>query len=77
MKKNLLIAMRGLMAVMAVAPLLTGCADKNVVAPGKNDTPEVKESKKHWRNRITKRLPGKTNVERREHTAPGARFYIA
>ncbi|MEY3763504.1 MAG: hypothetical protein RLZ42_164 [Armatimonadota bacterium] len=42
MKKSLLIAMRGLMAVMAVAPLLTGCADKSVVAPGKNDTPEVK-----------------------------------
>jgi len=45
MKKSLLIAMRGLMAVMAVAPLLTGCADKNVVEPGKNDTPEIKEQR--------------------------------
>jgi hypothetical protein len=45
MKKSLLIAMRGLMAVMAVAPLLTGCADKSVVAPGKNDTPELKEQR--------------------------------
>jgi predicted small lipoprotein YifL len=45
MKKSLLIAMRGLMALMAVAPLLAGCGDKNVVAPGKNDTPEVKEQR--------------------------------
>jgi len=45
MKKSLLIAMRGLIAFMAVAPLLTGCADKNVVEPGKNDTPEVKEQR--------------------------------
>ena len=42
MKKSLLIAMRGLMALMAVAPLLAGCGDKTVGEPGKNDTPEVK-----------------------------------
>ena len=45
MKKSLLIAMRGLMVLMAVAPLLAGCGDRNVVAPGKNDTPEVKEQR--------------------------------
>ncbi len=45
MKKSLLIAVRGLMAFMAVAPLLTGCGDKTVVAPGKNDTPEIKEQR--------------------------------
>lgn len=45
MKKSLLIAVRGLMAFMAVAPLLAGCGDKTVVEPGKNDTPEIKEQR--------------------------------
>lgn len=45
MKKSLLIALRGMLAFMAVAPLLTGCADKAVVEPGKNDTPEIKEQR--------------------------------
>jgi len=44
MKKSLLIAMRGLMALMAVAPLLAGCGEKSV-EPGKNDTPEIKEQR--------------------------------
>ena len=45
MKKSLLIAMRGMLAFMAVAPLLAGCGDKAVVEPGKNDTPEVKQQR--------------------------------
>jgi hypothetical protein len=45
MKKSLMIAIRGLVAAMAVAPLLTGCGDKNVVEPGKADTPEMKQQR--------------------------------
>ena len=45
MKKTLLIAMRGLMALMAVAPMLAGCGDKTVTEPGKSDTPEMKEQR--------------------------------
>ncbi len=45
MKKSLLMAVRGLMAFMAVAPLLAGCGDKNVVEPGKADTPEMKQQR--------------------------------
>ncbi len=76
MKKSLLIGMRGLMALMAVAPLVAGCGEKTV-APGKNDTPEIKAQRGQKSGDEFRRLPGKKDVERREHIAPGARFYRA
>lgn len=45
MKKSLNIAMRGMIAFLAVAPLLAGCGDKTVTEPGKNDTPVMKEQR--------------------------------